>query len=49
MKTEMKELNLNEMEQVNGGCIWCIAVVAVIVATGAGFGHICYQQAKNGK
>ena len=49
MKTEMKELNLNEMEQVNGGCIWCIAAIAVIAVMGGGFGHLAYQQMKNGK
>ena len=32
MKTEMKELNLNEMEQVNGGLVWFIpAAVAVTI------------------
>ena len=46
MKTEMKELNLNEMEQVNGGCLWCIPVVIVIAAWGGAFGHVVYQQAK---
>ena len=49
MKTEMKELDLNELDQANGGCIWCIPVVIVIAAMGGGFGHLAYQQAKNGK
>ena len=49
MKTEMKELNLNEMEMANGGCIWCIAAIAVIAALGGGFGHMAYQQTKKGK
>ena len=49
MKTDMKELNLNEMELVNGGCIWCIAYIAVIAAMGCGLGHIAYQQTKKGK
>ena len=49
MKTEMKELDLNEMEQVNGGCVWCVLAVVVIAGMGAGFGHLAYQQAKNGK
>ena len=49
MKTEMKELNLEELEQVNGGCIWCIAAVTVIAAMGAAVGTYVYRQVKNGK
>lgn len=30
MKAEMKELNLDEMEQVNGGCIGLICVLGVV-------------------
>jgi hypothetical protein len=43
------ELNMNEMEQVDAGCIWCIAAVAVIGAIGYGLGRLSVHQAKNGK
>ena len=49
MNTEMKELNLNELEQVNAGCIWCLAGVVVIGALGYGFGRLIVNQAKSGK
>lgn len=42
MKTEMKELNLGEMEQVNGGVLGLICVLGVIaggVAIAVGVGE----------
>ncbi len=32
MKTEMKELELNEMEQVNGGIVWFIPIAGLAIA-----------------
>ena len=49
MKTEMKELELNEPEQANGGCIWCLAAIAVMAAVGCGAGRLAAYQMKNGK
>jgi len=37
MKANMKELDLNEMEQVNGGCVITIAMIAAcLLAIGGG-------------
>lgn len=49
MKTEMKELDLNEMEQVDAGCFWCLGYVVVVAAAGYGIGRLIAHNAKNGK
>lgn len=46
MKTETKELNLEELEQASAGCVWCIASIAVIGAVGVAFGTAIYRQLK---
>ena len=48
-KMDMRELNLSELEQASGGCIWCLAAVAVIAAVGYGTGRLAAYQMKNGK
>ena len=41
-ETEMRELNLNELEQVNGGCIWCIAALGSTAVWIAAIGGLVY-------
>ena len=49
MKPEMNELDLNELEQVNAGCIWRIAGVTIVAAVDYGLGRLSAYQAKKGK
>ena len=41
-----KELNLNELEQVSGGCPWCIAALASPVVLFGGIGVLIYLSNK---
>ena len=45
----MRELDMNELEQANGGCFGCIVVLGIVFVGGVGLGIMGYQSAKNGK
>lgn len=38
----LKELELDELEQVSGGCIWCLAALGSTAAVIAGIGYVYY-------
>ena len=46
MNTNMKELNLNELEQANGGCLICLACIASTVIFWGGVGTLVYLSHK---
>ena len=49
MKPEMNELDLNELEQVNAGCIRHLAGAAIVAAVSYGLGRLAVHQAKKSK
>lgn len=52
MNTNMKEINmkqltLDEMEQANGACFWCIGAIVWAAAVYSGIGYLAYLNEKD--
>ena len=46
-ETNLKELSMEEMENVSGGCIWCIAGLCSTAAWIGGIAYLYYLKNKN--